>query len=393
VSAAEIVLSEDQQRALDRIEEWFSAKGGSVDDAELSLGGLAGTGKTTLVARMLERGPTVLAPTAKACSVLRRKGVPASTIHSAIYTFAGIDSSGHRPVLEFDEKGRGFAGLLIVDEASMVTRPVADDLRRAAYRRNGKILWVGDHGQLPPVGEDPKILANPDLRLEKIHRQAEASPILQVAHAVRGGQRLVDAAAQHASEGHVRAVHCPSMLHLEELIYTARPDIVLVARNDTRRAVNRIGYKLSAPEGWTRDYPYPYLGAPLIALRNSHKAGIINGEQYELKVFDDYGEDDEFTNVTLRDFLGSLTGVQCWLPALGQGVDTQLASSSDVPYDVALVDYAWATTVHKAQGSEFSTVLVVDETVSNKPGWDHSRWGYTAATRAKQQLIVVRLGR
>lgn len=397
MSTSEYILSEDQQQALDRIEEW---NGLGAAGTELSLGGLAGTGKTTLVSLLLNRthpslAPTVLAPTAKACSVLRRKGVTAATIHSAVLKFEGVDASGPRPLLDFSEKHTSLRNLVIVDEASMVTGYVADVLRRAVCERGGKILWVGDHGQLPPVGDDPRILAQPDIRLEKIHRQAEASPILQVALAVRGGRRLVDAAAEHAIPGHVRAVACPTMLHLEELMATEKPDVVLVARNDTRRSVNRLGWKLvNGGEEDDFKFPDPYQGAPLIALRNSHKFGIVNGEQYELENWEKYPRSPEFMEeVVLKDYLGGRTECTAWTPALGEGIDRKLKEASEIPYDVVLLDFAFAITVHRAQGSEWPHVLVIDETVTGKAGWDAARWGYTAATRAKERLTVVRMGR
>ena len=50
-------------------------------------------------------------------------------------------------------------------------------------------------------------------------------------------------------------------------------------------------------------------------------------------------------------------------------------------------DYAYAITCHKSQGSEYDKVLVFEEYLK---GGDHARWLYTAATRAKEKLIIVR---
>ena len=50
-------------------------------------------------------------------------------------------------------------------------------------------------------------------------------------------------------------------------------------------------------------------------------------------------------------------------------------------------DYAYAITTHKAQGSEYDKVLVFEEYLK---GGDHARWLYTAATRAKKKLVLVR---
>ena len=55
---------------------------------------------------------------------------------------------------------------------------------------------------------------------------------------------------------------------------------------------------------------------------------------------------------------------------------------------ISRFEFAYAITCHKAQGSEFDSVVVFDE------GWlfgeDRYRWLYTAITRAKKRLIIVR---
>jgi tRNA1(Val) A37 N6-methylase TrmN6 len=52
-----------------------------------------------------------------------------------------------------------------------------------------------------------------------------------------------------------------------------------------------------------------------------------------------------------------------------------------------IYDYAYAITCHKSQGSEYNKVLVFEEYLK---GGDHARWLYTAATRAKEKLVIVR---
>ena len=50
-------------------------------------------------------------------------------------------------------------------------------------------------------------------------------------------------------------------------------------------------------------------------------------------------------------------------------------------------DYGYCITCHKAQGSEYDKVLVIEEFLK---GNEHARWLYTAATRAKEKLVIVR---
>ena len=50
------------------------------------------------------------------------------------------------------------------------------------------VLFVGDHGQLEPIGTSAGLMADPHVRLETIHRQARGNPILRLATALREGR-------------------------------------------------------------------------------------------------------------------------------------------------------------------------------------------------------------
>src|SRR3954447_26441989 len=77
--AARVSLSDEQRAAVDRLLSFPSPV--------QTLGGYAGTGKTTVIRTLNEELPlfAVCAYTGKAANVLRRKGVAASTIHSLIF--------------------------------------------------------------------------------------------------------------------------------------------------------------------------------------------------------------------------------------------------------------------------------------------------------------------
>ena len=186
------------------------------EQPEVVLAGVAGAGKTTLV-RRLEGALLQCAPTNKAARRLQSvTGRPTTTIHALIYG-AGVeqwvkpdgevcrgweDDDGVRhdapgcpgcecssrlafgPPKELDE-----ARLLVVDEASMVGKRTADDIRTAAEGR--QILWVGDPAQLPPVGDVPGVdLQNPDVLLTKVWRTDGG--ILQLATAIRMAETWED---------------------------------------------------------------------------------------------------------------------------------------------------------------------------------------------------------
>ena len=133
---------------------------------EVTVGGRAGTGKTTVIRHLVGLLPrfAVCAYTGKAVNVLKSKGVDARTIHSLIYK-AYTDEE--RKVYFSLAADLGCDGI-IVDEASMVSRSIYEDLRSF-----GKpLVFVGDHGQLEPVGDDFNLMRDPDYRLETIHRNA-----------------------------------------------------------------------------------------------------------------------------------------------------------------------------------------------------------------------------
>jgi hypothetical protein len=118
------------------------------------LHGLAGTGKTTVLAALAQRlrGTSLLAPTGKAAAVLARKtGLPTNTLHRLLYmpeTDEQGNLIGFRPKFE---PGR-FAGMIaLVDEASMIGTELATDLLASGIR----IIASGDPGQLPPVEQQP----------------------------------------------------------------------------------------------------------------------------------------------------------------------------------------------------------------------------------------------
>ena len=144
-------LSQDQINALAALEEFITAP--FVRKPYFVLHGLAGTGKTFLLALLAQRYTNIrlTAFTNKAASVLRRRvGVPVTTLHSVIYDFRGLtqEAEGDEPHPIFVPKGVPLPRRVIaLDEASMCGERVARDLLDTGAR----IIACGDPGQLPPV--------------------------------------------------------------------------------------------------------------------------------------------------------------------------------------------------------------------------------------------------
>lgn len=376
-----VVLSAQQERA---VAQFLAFEG-----PEFVLAGLAGTGKTTVLRTITERLDDAgrrwiaIAPTAKACRVLAMKGVPARTAHSVLYTYAGVDESPNATLL-WDNKEETEADdiVVIVDETSMIDARLAAQIRSRAR----KILWVGDHGQLPPIGDDPEILSRPNVVLETIHRQAAESPILRLAYRVRGGEALVSAAR---AEG-IDVISFGSAASLAQAALDRRVDVTLVAKNDLRNRFNaayRVGlFSLDAnPPRLTK-------GERVVGLRNTHEANVWNGEGYSVVAKHAIDETDRARDCVRLDLIPDgldeserLIGVPCWWRAIGAGISKLQREVSELPRGVAVVDYGYALTTHKAQGSEFGSVVVVDDEL---PSTDMRRWRYTAVTRAARSLAI-----
>ncbi len=214
-------LSPDQDRAVDAIRAWLAT-----GEQSFVLGGYAGTGKTSIIHKVIEGENAVVCatPTGKAAAVLQSKldgtGIEVGTLHSLLYKpinvteemvilaeeevkllkAAGMDTTlaqkrVERLIKKLEQGACEFGmredpdykPLVIVDEASMVGDKIEADLRNIA----AKILFVGDPGQLPPVEGTEFFERNtPDVVLEKIHRQDADSSILQLAHAIRHGEKF-----------------------------------------------------------------------------------------------------------------------------------------------------------------------------------------------------------
>jgi exodeoxyribonuclease-5 len=322
-----------------------------------------------VIGALLERLPgfACCAFTGKAANVLRRKGVPASAIHSLIYRPVeeeAVVNGKRKLVVRFVQKAPedvpcvGF----VVDEASMVNRGLHDVLR--SYAR--PILYVGDHGQLPPVGgEDFNLMAAPDITLETIHRNA--GEIARFAEHVRRGGEPADWKCRPSEEGgRVRILSGEQVGEVEGV-----PEQAICAFNRTRVALNRTVREMY-------DFPpdRPVEGDRVMCLQNDRRLGLFNGQQGEVVEVD--GDDLAF----LPDGDDQERRVR-YLPGLfnrakgPEGRDRQ----GRLPFD-----YCYTITCHKAQGDEWNDVLVWEQRCRR---WDHRRWVYTAASRARKRLTWV----
>lgn len=390
VSVDPITFSEDQQVVFDALIEWTKNP-----TLLLSFGGLAGSGKSHLAgafgAHLRDVGKNVAycAFTGRASQVLRGKlraaGVRPSycgTIHRLIYQPL-VDEFGEvvwelRDDLPYD--------FIVLDEASMVGRELYDDL--ASY--GIPILAVGDHGQLPPVGSESfSLVERPDLRLERIHRQAEGNPILALSQHIRErgfvrGFRPKDDRVRivPSIRPYVRSYFAePECFDLVALSYTNQTRI---DNNTLARKVRGLG---AAPQA----------GDIIICLKNTYfDSGMIaNGsrglvmsvkeaEKPSLLMKILFVDDDTIFEgpVNIGQFnrrdLFTLDSLREEYPD-GKFRNVEAAG--------LLCDFGYALTTHKFQGSSASTVLVDGSMPSQVDDDTRRRWAYTSVSRASECLI------
>ena len=269
------------------------------------------------------------------------------------------------------------------------------------FTHNVYIICLGDPFQLPPIDkeENNHLLDHPHVFLDEIMRQAQESEIIQLTMKIRQGESI------DYFNGKEVIVMPKSNLNTGILIWG---DQILTATNATRQNINNQMRTLYGKEGAPQD------GDKLICLRNywddlsEQGDSLINGSigilknsfqtyrntppfifprtTFDILSGDLYVPETEDTYNSLEmDRQMIITGQKScdWKTSYKLGVK---GMGYIVPKEFA---YAYAITVHKAQGSEWDKVVVLEESFPfNKE--EHARWLYTACTRASEKLVLAR---
>ena len=307
--------------------------------------------------------------TGKAAMVMRAAGCQgATTIHGLIYR--ATEGTDGTPNFTLNEEGPAAkAGLIVIDECSMVD----EDLARDLLSFGKPVLVLGDPFQLPPVkGGGYFTEADPDVMLTEIHRQAADNPIIRLSEIVRSGADLTE-----GEHGAARIIRRSEVEQAEVLA----ADQVLVGTNRTRRAYNS---RIRALSG--REEPLPVAGDRLVCLRNDRAKGLINGGLWRVEAL--AGMRKDFVRMTLQpeDEGGRGSVKVAVLKQFFEGTEGELAYPLRRESDE--FDYGYALTVHKAQGSQWDHVVLFDESYAFRE--HRARWLYTGLTRAAKRLTVVR---
>lgn len=342
----------------EKVREWYSKEPFRV----FIISGYAGCGKTTLARKIPEQLNIVnykmLAPTGKAATVLGN----AQTIHSYLYNAKKDERTGE---LHFYRKdpSQFYEMLLIVDEISMVNKELMQDLRSL----NIPIIGLGDPAQLPPVNGTNDILLKPDIFLTKVYRNDGG--LLELATDIRNGKKL---------KREYDSVQFRRNSIMRDLHLLSDDSIIICRYNKTRNELNaKIREKV-------KQFKEPIeVGDKLIVLNNSRTTGLMNGSIVQVLNIDYVNLDYDFAIIDIKNDIGVIQKVKVNLNVI-LGTPSKLRQSR---YDDSIlsVDYAYAITCHKSQGSEFKKVFVI---VEGEQYDDFQQWYYTAVTRARSKLYI-----
>lgn len=472
-----VTFSDDQAEAFDSLSTMLRQSGIDLDDSLLmpprdstssvmAVMGKAGSGKTLLLAHLYnalaeagvevisgdyesrrrrdKRTLAILAPTNKAASVLRMRGVPATTIHRILYTpvydpeyeriaewlageierpeVEGLTDEALTRAHEFYKNNKSIPGALaaaglrgsdfitgwkrrenpldigFVDEASMLDDRQFDDLKEIFPT----LVVFGDPAQLAPVNQSGNMVFDtlPDprkLTLERVHRQTQDNPILDLAHALADPQLEFHDFEQIIQDVAQRDDRVQWGQRVEVDLMARSP--VLVWRNATRiRLIQAFRTVYDAPV----DSLLP--GEPLICdgieLPMKHRKkridlearGLIKGAQV---IYLGPGRKPGFSRL-------HVVGAED--PQLSAASIVKIEKPDEeepfIPFAArmgATFLHGAAVTIHKAQGSQWDTVQVfapdiytaarMGRTEAGTPLW--KRLAYVAITRAQERLIWV----
>lgn len=351
-----------------------------------------GTGKTTIVKAIIEMYLklnkdnnaltdyiALLAPTGKAAKRLKEStNMPSMTVHK----FLGYMGNN---VFTNSKFNRTKAKLIIVDEASMMDLPLASRLI-TSMQDDARIIIVGDVDQLPSVGPGQVLKDLIDsrevktIRLTKIHRQAENSSIIKLAHNINEGilpenilDKLVDRTFISTDNDHLANILTDVVHRFVIKGYDIKKDLqVLIPMykgdcgiNEINARIQNIVNPLTEEQEEIKHYGRNFrIGDKVIQLVNRAEKSIMNG---------DVGYIESFIHKNLK-----IIGIK-------------------VAYDQNIVEYkleeledlslAYAISIHKAQGGEFDVVVMP---ITNKHYIMLKRkLIYTAVTRAKKTLVLI----
>lgn len=423
-----ITFNDQQFEALGGIKEWLDGDKGHF----YTLSGYAGTGKTTLVNAAI-RGRSsvaVTAPTHKAKSVVRKATAkPGVTIQSLLGLRPNVDIEDFNPsdpeFAQLQDPTISKYKIVVIDEASMLNAPLFEMIINEARKSGTKVLFMGDDAQLPPIGETKSLVFTSDLvtnrsALTKVERQANDNPLMSVYDGIRNNINSSTDAFAHRSEMlNGKGI----MFYPEEAAFTDQLKATFTdpAYDQDRNYAKMLAYRNASVTHWNqiiRGFIYgenttPIMqGESLMAYNNVGK-DIINSADYRVRnvidTINNYGirvfrvmlEDVDEGKTTTKDIVhpedtnkaGALivpvlqeakrTGK--WGSYYGMKESMLLMQPYGDPRRGGIkkdIDYGYALTVHKSQGSTYTYAFVDENDIDSRDNApERNRLKYVAFSR------------
>lgn len=399
------------------------------------LRGYAGTGKTTVLSNMdFPWESRHYAPTHKACQVAERGlGKPVETVASLLATRATMNDKGEVK-FHTQRTKQGASGhstppqVLIIDEASMCSRSQVLGILDYAWRSNCVVLFIGDPAQLPPPQEEESYAFSSEVvqctaTLREVMRQASGNPLTEILTQLRDysalpneslmgelGLKVMSNSSEWLQEAADQFLKHRNTTAAKVLTY--RNEVVAKLNKHLRRRVMR-GIEEGIALG---DLLTAYGGAK--SLRNGldymvmsrRKVMIGNVVHWECLL------SDGFQNETVLIVDPSPLNMARKKDALEKrfleirrktryaaDAFTDLAKETkglvafeEIKSDVGIlmpkgIDYGYACTVHKSQGSTYDRVYVNDLDISRAQS-ERRALLYVAYSRARYQVCAFRGG-
>jgi ATP-dependent exoDNAse (exonuclease V) alpha subunit len=430
------------------------------------LKGYAGTGKTYLMqylAKWLEEQEytfSLLASTGRAATVLKGKtGFETKTVHSELYHFSKVNGGDEElpensPMDAYGQMSLQFSlrepddnrKIYIVDESSMLSSEPAEDANFVTFGSgylltdffaaagNNKIIFVGDPGQLPPVGQafspalDMEWLSTQKrtavtVTLKKIERTKAGNDILVLASAIRkmGMQEALPRFPKLPATGMTNVkLHGSDKLLFQNYVKRLRKSgaeaSLAVARSN--RMVQQINRAVRRELFGELDTPLR-ISDVLLVTHNNYAVPFTNGDfavvctigeitmqanlyfqkirlksiaadkEYELLVSLDilYGKEINFTREQSKALMVDFNQRMKKKKIKPNGDAYRAAMLKDVYLNCLRARYGYAVTCHKAQGGEWNHVyLFLEKSMYAMAPPELFGWWYTAITRARQEL-------
>lgn len=432
-----LTLTEDQQYIFDKLTDGVHNFPGRY---EAVIVGYAGTGKSTLVSEIVKQlcyGYNIIAtsPTHKANQVLRgmlstagvdEDDADVMTIHS----FLGLKLvyEKNKQVLKHDPKSKNstmMTDILFVDECSMISQGLFDHLITQMHRVRRAVIFIGDSCQLPPVEENtsnnklsPTFEFGNKFELTKVLRQALDNPIIKLATQIRECIGTKNDPMNYISQS-----QCDNILHVYNENEFLDSYYQYVKCNSVKQLYNKVlENKIIAYTNYRVDMANITIRHQLFEGKEDE---LIHGEPI---VFESSTENCPYTVQQMIECpevkKDSFMGIDCWQMRLPNGryihavgplskldLNDKLKVLVDrinnkernpftkQPYmwqdyylikdKINVVNYPYATTAHKSQGSTFDNIWFDTDFIDRIPDNDTKcRILYTSLTRPRFTIIL-----